>query len=139
MQTGQVHGETVHPTPHYPATLVQDTASCTLAVQLFGRPKCNPSLRYLLLKQNILHYQLLLREGISVINLIKDLKGKGFSIPVPNPKIQCRTFEDNKSCIKIATNHKTRARTKHLSVKLYHFRSYVVNKTISIEHLSTTD
>ena len=80
-----------------------------------------------------------LREVISVINLIKDLKGKGFSIPFPNPKIQCRTFEDNKSCIKIATNHKTRARTKHLSVKLYHFRSYVVNKTISIEHLSTTD
>ena len=79
-----------------------------------------------------------LREVISVINLIEELKQKGFEIPFPTPKVECRTFEDNRSCIEIATNHKTRARTKHLSVKLHHFRSHVVNKTITIEHVSTT-
>ena len=80
-----------------------------------------------------------LRDVIHVIHLLEELQGHGFNIHHPTPKITCRTFEDNKSCIEIATNHKTRPRTKHLSVRLHHFRSHVVNKTISIEHISTKE
>ena len=80
-----------------------------------------------------------LREVISIMNLLKELSSHGFSIHKGTPKIQCKTFEDNKSCIAIATNHRTRARTKHLSVRLHHFRSYVVSKQISIEHINTKD
>jgi hypothetical protein len=78
-----------------------------------------------------------LRDVIHVIHLLEELQSHQFNIHHPTPKITCRTFEDNKSCIEIATNHKTRARTKHLSVRLHHFRSHVVNKTITIEHVST--
>ena len=49
----------------------------------------------------------------------------------------CKVFEDNKSCIEIATNHKTRPRTKHLSVRLHHFRSFVQARLINIVHVST--
>ena len=80
-----------------------------------------------------------LRDVIHVIHLIEELQTHGFNVHNPTPKITCRTFEDNKSCIEIATNHKTRPRTKHLSVRLHHFRSYVVNKTITIEHISTKE
>lgn len=80
-----------------------------------------------------------LRDVIYVINLLDDLRAHGFNVHHPTPKITCRTFEDNKSCIEIATNHKTRPRTKHLSVRLHHFRSHVVDKTITIEHVSTKE
>ena len=53
------------------------------------------------------------------------------------PVVKCRTFEDNKSCIVIATNHKTRPRTKHISVRLHHFRSHIIDENISIEHIFT--
>ena len=43
------------------------------------------------------------------------------------------------SCLKIATNHKARPRTKHMSIRLHHFRSHVVDKTINIQHISTTE
>ena len=80
-----------------------------------------------------------LREVIAIKNLMDELQGRGFPIHHPTPKVHCRVFEDNKSCIEIATTHKTRPRTKHLSVRLHHFRSHVVDRTISIEHISTKE
>jgi len=77
-----------------------------------------------------------LREVISVVHLLEEFNKRNFPIHGATPKVTCRAFEDNRSCIEIATNHKTRPRTKHLSVRLHHFRSHVVNKTITIEHVS---
>jgi hypothetical protein len=78
-------------------------------------------------------------EVIAVMHLMQELKTKGFEQHHPTPTITCHTFEDNQSCIEIAINHKTRPRTKHLSVCLHHFRSYVVSKAITIEHVSTKE
>ena len=80
-----------------------------------------------------------LREVIGVMNLVNELKGRGFELNTGVPRVVCRTFEDNQSCIEIATNHKTRPRTKHLSVRLHHFRSKIVDGTITIEHISTKE
>ena len=79
-----------------------------------------------------------LREVIAIINLLEELKGQGFGIHSGTPNVKCKTFKDNKSCIETATNHKTRPQTKHLSVRPHHFRSHIVRKIISIEHVSTT-
>ena len=80
-----------------------------------------------------------LREVIAIIHLLEELKLRGFPIHPGTPRVTCRTFEDNRSCIEIATKHKTRARTKHLSVKLHHFRDHVVKKIITIVHVGTKD
>ena len=80
-----------------------------------------------------------LREVIGIIHLLEELEQQGFHIHKVTPKITCKTFKDNMSCIKIATSHRTRPRTKHLSLRLHHFRSHVVNKTITIQHISTKD
>lgn len=76
-------------------------------------------------------------EVIAVINLLEELRSCHFPISKGTPKVICKVFEDNKSCIEIATNHKSCARTKHLSVQLHHFQSYVVKKIIDIQHIST--
>jgi hypothetical protein len=81
----------------------------------------------------------LLREVIGVMHLMHELKFKQFEVYLPTPKVVCHTFQDNQSCIEIATNHKTRPRTKHLSVRLHHFRSHIISKAITIEHISTKE
>jgi hypothetical protein len=78
-------------------------------------------------------------EVIAVMHLMQELRRKQFTIFHPTPKITCRTFEDNQSCIEIATNHKTCPRTKYLSVRLHHFRSFVISKAVTIEHISTKE
>jgi hypothetical protein len=80
-----------------------------------------------------------LREVIYVMNLLNELQGRGFRLNTSTPVVRCKVFEDNQSCIEIATNHRTRPRTKHLSVRLHHFRSHIVAKTITIQHISTKE
>ena len=80
-----------------------------------------------------------LREVIAIIQLLDDLKSHGLPIHTSTPKITCRTFEDNMSCVKMANNHKTRPRTKHLSLRLHHFRSHILRKIITVEHISTKE
>ena len=78
-----------------------------------------------------------IREAISVINLLKELKEKGFEINNSNAKVHCKVFEDNTGAIEIAKEDKYRPRTKHLNVKLHHFRSYVESGEIIIRKIDT--
>ena len=70
-----------------------------------------------------------LKEVIHIINLLNKLRERKFNMCASTPKIKCKVFEDNLSCIEMANHHKTRPRTKHLSVK------FVVNNIINIEQV----
>lgn len=48
-----------------------------------------------------------LHEVIAIMNLMQELKGRKFPLPSNAPTVRCRVFEDNHSCIEIATNHRT--------------------------------
>ena len=72
-----------------------------------------------------------------MLNLLIELKSWKFQFTYLTPVVKCHTFEDNKSSIEIATNHNTHEWTKHLSVRLHHFCSHIIDKTISIEHILT--
>ena len=51
----------------------------------------------------------------------------------------CRLFEDNSGALEMAKIYKYRPRTKHLNVKLHHFRDYVERGEISIHDIATQD
>ena len=77
-----------------------------------------------------------LREVIHLQNLLLELRGCNFPIPFTKPQVVCRTFEDNAACIEVAqSDHKIRPRTKHISVRLFHFRDHVERGLIMIEHV----
>lgn len=80
-----------------------------------------------------------LREVIPMMELLKEMKAIGFPVDGVNPKIHCKVFEDNSGALEMARIHKYRPRTKHLNVKLHHFRDYVVRKEISILPIDTDD
>ena len=68
-----------------------------------------------------------LHEVIGMMNLLMQIKGHGFPVYQATAKTLCHVFKDNCRCSEIAMNHKTRGHTKHLSLHLHHFHSYVVN------------
>ena len=52
-----------------------------------------------------------------------------------SPKILCRLFEDNNRALIFAKDHKYRPRTKHISLKYHHFRSFVKEGKVEIFQL----
>ena len=80
-----------------------------------------------------------LREVIPLMELMKEMKRYGFGIDDAKAKVHCKVFEDNSGAIEIARVHKFRPRTKHINVKLHHFRSYVDAGKISIHKIGTDD
>ena len=80
-----------------------------------------------------------LREVIYLQNLLKELKKHGLKIPTTQPTVRCKVFEDNTACIKVTKEAKLQPQTKHLSVRLFHFRKHVRNKNIDIVYCPTDE
>ena len=78
-----------------------------------------------------------LRDAIPVIQTMKEMQRRGFPINETQGNVFCRVFEDNSGAVEMAKYHKYRPRTKHLNVKLHHFRDYVNRGEISIHHINT--
>jgi hypothetical protein len=73
------------------------------------------------------------------MELLKEMKQLGFPVQSTTPEVHCKVFEDNSGALEIATTHKYRPRTKHLNVKLRHFRDYITRKEISVHPIGTSD
>jgi hypothetical protein len=73
------------------------------------------------------------------MELLKEMKKLGFPIQSTVPKIHCEVFEDNSGALEMGTTHKYRPRTKHLNVKLHHFRDYITRKEITIHPIDTSN
>jgi Reverse transcriptase (RNA-dependent DNA polymerase) len=50
-----------------------------------------------------------------------------------------KVYEDNQSCLIIATSDQYRPRTKHISCKLFHWKDHIKNKTIEIHKIHTNE
>ena len=73
-----------------------------------------------------------LREAIPIMNLLEELKSYGYIPSHETPTVMCKVFEDNSGALHMANIHKYRPRTKHINVKLHHFRQYVEEGKIKI-------
>ena len=79
-----------------------------------------------------------LREAIPLIDLLREISPI-FPLNTNTTTVHCQVFEDNIGALEIATNHKYRPRTKHLNIRLHHFRSYVQDGTINISKIDTSN
>lgn len=80
-----------------------------------------------------------LRDAIPIMELLKEMKKRGHPIRTAEARVHCRVFEDNSGALEMAKIHKYRPRTKHLNVRLHHFRDYVERGEISIHDINTND
>jgi hypothetical protein len=80
-----------------------------------------------------------LRDAIPIIELLKEMKKQGFPIETAQAKVHCRVFGDNSGALEMAKVHKYRPQTKHLNVRLHHFRDYVERGEVTIHAINTND
>jgi len=73
-----------------------------------------------------------LREAIPLMEMLKELKTKGFSSYSETPRVHCKCFEDNSGALELARLPKMRPRTKHINQVLHHFRSFVKDGSIKV-------
>ena len=78
-----------------------------------------------------------LRDTIPIIETLKELITRNIYESNRVGKVHCMVFEDNSGALEMAKVHKYRPRTKHLAVKLHHFRDYVDREEISIHPIDT--
>ena len=78
-----------------------------------------------------------MRDVTPLIQLLDELR---ITIPTSSatPKVICTIFEDNHACIEISKSPRMRPRTKHIALKYHHFRSFVQDKTVSIQYVETS-
>ena len=66
-----------------------------------------------------------LRDIIPVMNLIQEIREKGFEVVCTEPYVYCKVFEDNSGALELARLPKLRPRTKHINVCYHHSREHV--------------
>ena len=79
-----------------------------------------------------------MREVIPFMNMMMEVADI-LKLHNPKPKLHCKVFEDNRSCIKVTESPKFTWRKKHIAIKYHYFRRYVANKTIEIFPIGTKD
>ena len=71
------------------------------------------------------------REVLPFIGFLKEINAV-FPLNLKKPKFHSKIFEDNNSCILLASVQNLSPRTKHIALKYHHFRIYVKDKTLDI-------
>ena len=80
-----------------------------------------------------------LREAIPIIKLLKEVERFGLAPTTTKAKMMCKVFEDNSGALEMAWHPKYQPCTKHINVKLHHFRDYVERGDIIIKPIDTTN
>jgi len=79
-----------------------------------------------------------LRHVIHMMQLVDELQvDRKWTMFDGAPNVHCTVLEDNNGCCSMASLPKMRPRTKHLGIKMHHFREHVRKKLISIHKLPT--
>ena len=79
-----------------------------------------------------------LRDVIFLMQILEETKGElGWQTNKEVPKVHCKLFEDNSGALEMARLPKMRPRTKHLCVKMHHFREHVRKGLVSINKIPT--
>jgi hypothetical protein len=80
-----------------------------------------------------------LRHALPIMRLVTEIKKRMVLDLQTVPTVHCKVFEDNAGAIELAKVPKMRPRTKHINPKYHHFRKHVVDGTVEVEYVSTTN
>jgi hypothetical protein len=76
-----------------------------------------------------------LRSVIFLMQLVEEIGGQGWEVVKTPPTVHCKVYEDNSGALEMSRLPKMRPRTKHLCVKLHHFRESVRQGKITIHKI----
>ena len=75
-----------------------------------------------------------LRTAIPIVNMVDEMADLGFPILANQreKQIHCKVFEDNSGALDMVRLPKMRPRTKHICVRMHHFREHVRTGKVTI-------
>ena len=65
-----------------------------------------------------------LHDVIPIMQLVVEIKAKGFPVICDIPDIYCKTFKDNSGALELARLLKLLPRTKHINQCYHHWHSF---------------
>jgi hypothetical protein len=77
-----------------------------------------------------------LREVIPLLTVMEEIN-EVFPLMMNPPNFYCKVWEDNQSCIAMATSQKFMPQTRHIALKYHHFKQYVESGKIRINYVHT--
>jgi hypothetical protein len=77
-----------------------------------------------------------LREVIPLLTIMGEIN-EVFPLMMNPPNFYCKVWEDNQSCIAMATSQKFRPQTIHIALKYHHFKQYAESGKIQINYVHT--
>jgi hypothetical protein len=80
-----------------------------------------------------------LRDVIPVMDLIAEIKDRGFQVISIQPYVYFKVFEDNSGALELACLPNLHPRTKHINVCYHHFHEHVRKGLIKIFPIDTKD
>jgi hypothetical protein len=80
-----------------------------------------------------------LREVIHLMQVVDEAKSLGWETFMGKLTVHCKVFEDNSGALEIARLPKMLPRTKHLCVRLHHFREHVRKGLITIVKVTSEE
>jgi hypothetical protein len=78
-----------------------------------------------------------LRHIIHMMQIVDELRDRGWKVTDTQPRVHCKVFEDNVGALEMSKLPKMRPRTKHIGVRMHHFREHVRNGKITIYKVPT--
>ncbi len=76
-------------------------------------------------------------DVIPVMDLIAEVKDRGFQVICTQPYVYCKVFEDNSGALELAPLPKLHPQTKHINVCNHHFCDHVRKGLIKIFPIDT--
>ncbi len=75
-----------------------------------------------------------LYKVIPLMTIMKEIN-KVFPLMMNPPNFYCKVWDDNQSCIMMATSQKFMPQTKHIALKYHHFKKYAESGEILINYI----
>jgi len=79
-----------------------------------------------------------LRDVLPMMELVEEIKARGFNVLCTEPFVYCKTFEDNSGALELARLPKLRPRSKHINTCYHHFREFARKGLLKFYPISTT-
>jgi hypothetical protein len=78
-----------------------------------------------------------LRYIIHMMQLMDEAREIGWMVSAELPRVHCKVFEDNVGALEMSKLPKMRPRTKHIGVRMHHFREHVRQGKLTIHKVPT--
>ncbi len=103
---------------------------------IYWKSKLQTKISFSTAKAEFIALSIALWEVIPLLTVMEEIN-EVFPLMMNPPNFHCKVWENNQSCIAMATSQKFTPRTKHIALKYHHFKQYIESGKIQIKYVHT--